>query len=192
MEQTLEQMSRKELIQEAKKKADELGMSMPFGGKKNEEYMEMARTGKGLIPNDVKRKGKMRVPLGGLRQKLAVPDRLKDSAHNFRIFNDNGARLQEALDAGYEFVYDKGTDDADEYKGTKDGIGTKVSYHVGPGPDGKPMKGYLMKIRKDWYEEDQAEKQKIVDDIDRAIKGGDIGEAEKRYIPSSGITLTNS
>lgn len=185
----LDGMTRKELIKEAKKKGEELGMSMPFGGKTNAEYKEMAMTGKGLIPNDVKRKGKMRVPLGGLRQSMFVPDRLKDPGYSERIFNDIGGRLKQAEDAGYEFVVDGGTENADEPDERKDKIGSKVSFDVGPGPDGKPMKGYLMRIRKDWYEEDQAEKQKALDKIDDAIRGGEMGDSEGRYIPDSGITI---
>ena len=188
-EKELEEMNRKELIKAAKAKGEELGMSIPFGGRKTEEYFEMAKTGKGLIPNEVKRKGKKRVPLGGLRQKLSVPDRLKDPNYVERIFNDMGSRLLDAETAGYEFVYDGGTDEADEHKGARDGIGSKVSFNVGPGPDGKPMKGYLMRTRKEWYKEDQSEKQKELDKIDDAIRGGDIGQAEGRYIPDSGIKI---
>ena len=41
--------------------------------------------------------------------------------------------------------------------------------------DGQPMRAYLMAIDEDLYQEDQAEKQKEVDQIDTHIHSGAIG-----------------
>ena len=55
---------------------------------------------------------------------------------------------------------------------------------------------YLMEIRQEFYDEDQAIKQKVVDDIDAAIRSGEpreTGAAEpgKFYTPAEGTSMTS-
>jgi len=65
-----------------------------------------------------------------------------------RIFNDGWAfdkkRIERALKGGWEVD--------DEYENTGD--------HVGANENGNSISGVCMKIRKDWYEEDQESKRK--------------------------------
>ena len=54
------------------------------------------------------------------------------------------------------------------------------------------MYAYLMKIRQEWYDEDQAELQSRNDKIDNAIRSGKnvVGEQPGFYVPQGGIKLS--
>ncbi len=184
-------MTRKELIKAAKKKAEELDMKMPFGNRKNEEYKLMAQTGEGLITNKAKREGKKRIPLGTFRQKLVVPAHIKEKGYKYRVVNGSPQRINDALAGGYDFVYDKASD-TDEHEGSRNSLGKKWSYNVGTHKDGSPRVDFLMKIKTEFYEEDQAAKKVLVDEVDDAIHKGRInrGKDDKRYVPDDGgITI---
>ncbi len=103
-----------------------------------------------------------RTPVG-TRNVLTVAG--KDPSYVYRIINDSGDRVQEFLDAGYELVSASSVRVGDKRvgKATAEGTGSQVS--VGQG-----MKGYIVRIRKEWYEEDQAAKQQRVADSEAATK----------------------
>lgn len=137
-----------------------------------------------------KRKGsgrKARVPLNAMQQKMQV----KHKNPNFvdRWFNDDHGRLQAAQQAGYEFVEDE--DVKAERAGTNAESDARVSIHAGTRRDGSPMNAYLMRIPKEYYDEDQAAKQAVVDETDKAIRGGSIAadDPEHRYVPKDGISI---
>lgn len=127
-----------------------------------------------------KRKRKSQGPLGGFNAKLSIPKGLVPDDKMPRWVNDVDNRLQTFLDNDYEFVQakegmkigDTGTD------GNTD-IGSKISKVVGTTKTNEPMRAYLMMIDRDWYEEDQAEKQVKVDNIDRAIRSPGFGADTK-------------
>lgn len=84
----------------------------------------------------------------------------------YRVFNDveEGERIMAAQAAGYEFVESKEQlGDIRVAEASK--LGTKVSKHVGNG-----TRGYLMRIPKDLYEEDQLAKQKAIDSTEKTMK----------------------
>jgi len=84
----------------------------------------------------------------------------------YRVFNDveEGERIMAAQAAGYEFVESKEPlGDIRVAEASK--LGTKVSKHVGNG-----TRGYLMRIPKDLYEEDQLAKQKAIDSTEKTMK----------------------
>ena len=59
-----------------------------------------------------------------------------------------------------------------------------------PRAEGTEQYGYLMKIRQEWYEEDQAELQAKNNLIDAAVRKGKItGENPSFYTPRDGIKL---
>lgn len=121
-----------------------------------------------------------RVPLGTHHQKMSVPEEMIPDTHVARWFNDKDNRIQRAIDAGYEFV--KPMEGKKIGDGERDGntdIGTKVSKIVGENRSGDPMRAYLMMIRKEWYEEDQAKKMERVNAIDEAIGTPGFGAAKK-------------
>ena len=109
-----------------------------------------------------------RVPFGFPQKKLHAPS---DDGFHYRVFNDGWAkepgRIQRAQRAGYEIV---------------EGWETLP---VGTNDDGSPIKGVLMRIPDEWYEEDQKAKQREVDKIDEAVKKGTIEkqQSDLRYSP---------
>lgn len=124
-----------------------------------------------------------RIPFGGHRTKLQT-DPIK--GYVCRWFNDTEDRIKRAEDAGYEFVKPNeiGMIGEGEILEDNSDLNSKVSKIVSRGRD-NPMRAYLMKIRQDWYDEDQADKEernRMVDDALRAGKPGG-NEVENQYIP---------
>jgi hypothetical protein len=116
------------------------------------------------------------------RTPLGMANRLTfkglNPAYNYRVINDKDGRLQRAIDGGYEFV--ESTEELGDVRvadATK--IGSKVSKPVGHG-----ITGYLMRIKREWYDEDQSKKQERVDEIERSMKPA---KAKEEYGPG----LTN-
>ena len=96
-----------------------------------------------------------RVPFGDPVKRFNIPD---DEKYHYRVFNDNWkkepGRVKRAQNAGYEVVDDKIT-------------GTSV----GTNEDGSEIKAVLMRIPKEWYDEDQAKKAAKLDEVDKQIYG---------------------
>lgn len=104
-----------------------------------------------------------RVPLGHRSRLSFVGIRIpKDMVP--RVINDQGTRIQEALEAGYRFVLSDGKLGeircADPSK-----IGSYVTKSVGGG-----TMGFLMAIPKDFYDEDQAAKQAKVNETEKGMR----------------------
>ena len=138
-----------------------------------------------------------RVPMSVPVQRLEAPE---IAGFHLHWFLGTPERLQRALDGGYEFVDEReikinnvslGGDSA--ASGNTD-MGSRVSIVSGQevGKDGQPTRLILMKIRQEWYEEDQ----KLVDEKNEqtanALCGGAIGaekeasgDARHRYIDKS-------
>jgi len=103
----------------------------------------------------------MRVPVGGSRDVTAVSD--TPEGYLDRWVNDKPGRVEKFKRAGYENVSaaqigDIGVD------GTHAKAGV-VSRDMGQG-----VTSYLMRQRKDYFESDQAAKQKIVDASEESIR----------------------
>jgi hypothetical protein len=106
------------------------------------------------------RSERKRIPLG---KRDRISFRTEDGYH-YHLINDKDGRLQKAIEGGYEHVEsDKNLGDA--AVGTAKKVGKYVSMPVGNG-----VTGYLMRIKQEWYDEDQKEKQKVVDASERAMK----------------------
>lgn len=102
-------------------------------------------------------------PNPGRRQRLSFRGITVPEGHVARVFNDMDDRIQEALERGYKFVKSDGTL-GDERVADPACQGAYVTKSVGGG-----VKGYLMAIPKEWYDEDQAAKQAEVDRLDAAL-----------------------
>lgn len=113
----------------------------------------------------------VRQPFGAQHQKLLAPAR-----PGFRRywFNDEPGRVQRALGAGYAHVK---TD------------GRNTSKVVGRNGDNTAKVAYLMEIPQRWFDEDVAAQQAKIDEIDAAIKGGEVARksGDNRYVPKDGI-----
>lgn len=128
-----------------------------------------------------------RVPLGIKRSKLAVKD--QDPAYQYRWVNDVGGRVLDAQNGGYELVTDATVGEGD-IANRNASAGNRVSRVVGTTDRGNAITAYLMRIRKEWYNQDQDAKKRQLDEIDAALKAGQSKPVEKSYVPSQGINIT--
>lgn len=103
-----------------------------------------------------------RTPING-RNVLTVTG--KDPAYVYRIVNDAGDRIAAFKDAGYELVDSKSVRIGDRRLDTPTAEGSKAQVSVGGG-----QKAFVMRIPKEWYEEDQKAKQVHVDALEQSIK----------------------
>jgi hypothetical protein len=112
-----------------------------------------------------------RVPFGTPVKRFNVPD--NDGFH-YRVFNDNWrkepGRIQRTLSAGYEVV---------EHERSGETTGTN--------DDGSEIKGVLMRIPQELYDQDQALKQKEIDKVDEQILRGKFKTEGPTYYPGGGI-----
>lgn len=159
-------------------------MGRPMGSKNNP-----ANTG---FSGSAERK---RIPMSVPVQKLEVPE--IEGYHTY-WFRSDPARIQRALDGGYEFVDEKetqvnsvglGNDSA--ASGNTD-LGSRVSVVAGDevGFDGQPVRLVLMKIKQEYHEEDlkiAADTNERVaatlrGDFERGTIGADKSESNQRYV----------
>ncbi len=138
---------------------------------------------------------KKRIPLGVSRPSLSVPEGMMDKDYHYHWINDNKhkpTRLYDAEEGGYTFVKDKNIDETVK-DGEGKGIDSRISRFAGTNEDGTPYRCYLMRIKRKWYDEDQVEKQRPLDELEQQLKGGidDKGGPgdDTRYIPRDGIKI---
>jgi len=103
-----------------------------------------------------------RVPVG-TRNVLTVAG--KDPNYEYRIINDTGDRVQEFVDAGYELVSDDSVKVGDKRVNKASSEGSIAQLSVGQG-----QKAIVVRIKKEWYQEDQKKKQDKVDLQENATK----------------------
>ena len=103
-----------------------------------------------------------RTPIG-TRNVLTVAG--KDPNYAYRIINDSGDRVQEFLDAGYELVNNDSVKVGDKKVNKTSSEGSVSQVSVGQG-----QKAFVVRIKKEWYEEDQAAKQLRVDELENSTK----------------------
>lgn len=126
-----------------------------------------------------------RIPMSVPVQKLEAPE---IPGYHLHWFISSTERIQRALEGGYEFVDHRemkinnvslGGDSA--ASGNTD-LGSRVSVLSGQeiGKDGQPTRLVLMKIKQEWYEEDQ----KLIDAqnerVAASIRGGQLGADKER------------
>lgn len=139
---------------------------------------------------------RQRVPFGGLQQKLQLSkeDRkaLDEAGFVPRVINDVDGRIEAAQAGGYEFVTPEEAPSwggSGVHEGNSD-LNGKCSKVVSRGGE-KVIRGYLMKIKKEFYDEDQEAKEQRNRAIDDAMRAGNPGgsSVENSYIPEGGIKL---
>lgn len=142
-------------------------------------------------PSSREKEGRQRrVPLGAPELKLSVPQAEDDKDHVYRFINDTTGRLQRAVAGGWEYVEDSMFVGSGSESGDSD-ADSRISRVVGKQANGEPLIAYLMKIKREWYEEDQDKKQSAIDEVENTIKHGHFNEKaeDARYIPKEGIKL---
>lgn len=142
---------------------------------------EETRRARRMKPGDVAKTG----------IRLGVDDSRLDPDKTYRWVKDDPARIAHMHKLDYDLVDEPVKEDSN-------GLGTIPSAHGGIGENGKPYGMVLMAKFKDWYADDQKEKQKPLDEIDNSIRRGTAhqksGEADNlgaAYTPE-GITNTVS
>ena len=126
---------------------------------------------------------KTRVPFGANRSKLQVAP---IKGYVLRWFNDVDGRVERAVEGGYEFVKPGEVDGLGEgelHEGNTD-LNSRVSKIVSRGTD-KVIRAVLMKIKKEWYDEDQNSKEAINKQVDDSLRKGSPGGnvVDNQYVP---------
>lgn len=115
------------------------------------------------------------------RQPIRARGRLnvngKDENYVYRFVNDVGDRIQMFQEAGYELVSKQDHKIVDNRLDIAIPDGTNAMVSVGVKNNGDAQRAYLMRIRREWYEEDQAEKQKDIKAVQEQIKNPNIDGA---------------
>lgn len=97
--------------------------------------------------------------------KLSVDERKLDrKTYQYRFANDKDGRVQRLEAEDWDI-------DPSQAKEDTNSLGTVSSAHAGV-IEGKPFNAVLMRKRKDWYEADQKEKQRPLDEIEATIRRG--------------------
>ena len=117
-----------------------------------------------------------RTPINGTRNVLTVSG--KDPEYEYRVVNDTGDRVAQMQELGYEIVQDNSVKVGDRRISVPTKEGSPVKASVGGG-----IQGYVMRIRKDWFDEDQKSKQQQVNELEsnmktEALKSADYGKLE--------------
>ena len=89
----------------------------------------------------------------------------KDPNYVYRFVNDTGSRVANFQSAGYEFVEDKDlvVGDSRVFDPSDIGSGKRVTSNDG-------TVSYLMRTKKEYYEEDQAAKAAQINETEQAMK----------------------
>ena len=112
---------------------------------------------------DPRQPRKERTPVNGMRDILTVKG--KDPNYEYRFVLDIPGRIQRFNDGGWEVVTDDlevGQKAVDSPKGK---VGSAITKHAGSG-----RTYVLMRIPKEWYDEDQMAKQDRVDAMERTMQ----------------------
>lgn len=114
-----------------------------------------------------------RPDINGRRDVLTVKN--KDPEYEYRWVNDVEGRIQDYMSAGWELA--KG-DEEIARKGIADPL---PSGSVKRKPVGGGVEAVLMRIYKDWYDEDQTRKADYVNQIERSQMADTLGKLEGGY-----------
>lgn len=88
-----------------------------------------------------------------------------ESGYHYRFVNDEDDKVAAFQEAGYEPVLDKDVSIGDKRVDRASPEGTVKSVSVGGG-----TRAVLMRIRQDWYDEDQIEKEKHIRALEQTTK----------------------
>jgi len=103
-----------------------------------------------------------RTPVG---QRNILTVKGKDPNYVYRVVNDKDDRIEQFKEAGYELVADEAVKVGDKRVNAATSIGSHKQLSVGQG-----TKAVVMRIRRDWYEEDQAAKLSHVAAVEDATR----------------------
>lgn len=100
----------------------------------------------------------------------------KEPGYVYRIVNDVGDRVEMFKQAGYELVESEAVQVGERRVNAASALGSKAQVSV----DSTGTKAFVMRIPKEWYDEDQRAKQSDVDELERTIKKDALSKNELR------------
>jgi hypothetical protein len=109
-----------------------------------------------------KRRVARRVPIS-TRNILTIKG--QEPGYHYRIVNDEPGRIEDLSERGYEIVTDKSVTIGDKRVSNPTQEGSPKKVHVGGG-----KYAFVMRIKDEFYKEDQDAKQRQVDEIEQQIK----------------------
>ena len=89
----------------------------------------------------------------------------KEPGYVYRIVNDTGDRIASFQEQGYEIVTDSSITIGDRRVGRASADGSPVQVAVGGGVD-----GFLMRIKDEFYQEDQAYKEQKLKELEQSMR----------------------
>lgn len=111
--------------------------------------------------------------------RLAVDEKKLDRGKfEYRWVNDKEGRVQQLAAQDWDPV-------AENVKDDSNGLGTVPSAHAGVA-EGKPYNATLMKKYRDWYEDDQKRKQRPLDEMENAIRRGNV-QGQNTELAGAGV-----
>lgn len=129
---------------------------------------------------------KKRTSVTGQRLAAAIPP--EDQAkYQFRWINDSPARLfRMTKEEDWDICHQNGGEVTEESD-----LGSAISIPVGTNPDGSPMRAFLCRKYKDWFDADQDEKMRLLDEqLEQMRRGNDrSGASQGDYVPNVGIKI---
>ena len=99
------------------------------------------------------------------RGPMQISSGSKQTDFEYRFVNDAGSRIQTFKEAGWELVQDDEIAVGDARVKDADNLGSTKRVLS---PDGTAS--YLMKIKKEWYDEDQRNKEELLKEQEAAMK----------------------
>lgn len=114
-----------------------------------------------------------RAPING-RNILTASN--KEPGYVYRFVNDVGDRVAIFQERGWELVDAKDVRIGDRRVENPSNLGSKAQASV----DKQGTKAFLMRIKQEWYDEDQADKQQIVNEQERSMKQSALSNNELR------------
>ena len=119
-----------------------------------------------------------RTPIG-TRNVLTVTG--KDPSYEYRVINDSGDRVPMFLEAGYELDSKDNVMVGDKRVGVASSVGSTNRISVGQG-----VSGVVVKIKKEWYAEDQAKKQTKITETENSTKQSALADSYGKLEISQG------
>jgi hypothetical protein len=120
--------------------------------------------------------------------------------YQLRIFNDYPGRIDKALSGGWEMV-GRGEVELQSSNKVTDlntSVDSTIRWNVGVQKDNSPLYAYLMKIRKEWWDEDHENQQAEIDKVQMAMqeRGGydadKVGNAVMNKGRAQGMKITST
>lgn len=147
---------------------------------------EPEKRGPGRPPKQRRRKSSHAQMTG---QRLAVNESMLDKAnYKYRWINDSPARIMMKTK---EDDWDIVTNAGGVVKDDSTDLGNAVSAVVGSHQDGSPMRAYLCRKPKSYWDEDQSAKGAELDEQLAQLRRGmtRAGASQSDYVPNSGIRI---